>query len=88
MSWISGACVSEPTEPYVPIVKREMHGRTGFSVHVTYDVMGVESREEARERVMDMYHELIPETEGIKVVQVHVGKYVISSLAPGFEDTL
>lgn len=76
--------MSEPTEPYVPIVKREMHGRTGFSVHVTYDVMGVESREEARAVIMDN----LPELDGVKVVQVHVGKYVISSLAPGFEDTL
>lgn len=74
----------EPTEPHVPAVKREMHGRTGFSVHVTYDVMGVESRDEARAVIMDN----LPDLEGVKVVQVHVGKYVISSLAPGLENTL
>jgi hypothetical protein len=74
----------QPQEPHVPVVKRELHGRTGYSVHVTYDVMGVESREEARAVIMDR----LPEIEGVKVTQVHVGKYVISSLAPGFEDTL
>jgi len=76
--------VSEPTEPHVPVIKRELHGRTGFSVHVTFDVMGVADREEAREAIMSA----LPEIEGVKIVQVHVGKYVISSLAPGFEDTL
>lgn len=75
----------EPPGPeHVPVVKREMHGRTGYSVHVTYDVMGVESREEARAVIMDN----LPELEGVKAVQVHVGKYVISSLADGFKDTL
>ena len=74
----------QPTEPHVPVIKRELHGRTGFSVHVTFDVMGVVDREEARQAVLDN----LPEIEGVKVVQVHVGKYVISSLAPGFEDTL
>ena len=83
MSWISGACVSEPTETHVPVVKRQKP-RTGFSVHVTYDVMGVGSREEARDVIMGN----LPEIEGVKVVQVHVGKYVISSLADGYEDTL
>jgi predicted RNA-binding protein len=84
MSWISGGCVPEPTEPHVPIVKRELHGRTGYSVHVTYDVMGVESKEEAINAILDK----VPEIEGVKIVQVHVGKYVISSLAAGLEDIL
>jgi hypothetical protein len=84
MSWISGGCVPEPAEPHVPAVKRELHGRTGYSVHVTYDVMGVESREEAINVILDK----VPEIEGVKVSQIHVGKYVISRLAPGFEDTL
>jgi len=71
-------------EPYVPVIKRELHGWTGYSVHLTFDVMGVESREEAREVIMSN----LPKLEGVKVTNVHVGKYVISSLAPGLEDTL
>jgi hypothetical protein len=90
MSWISGGCVPEqgPTEPvaetYVPVIKRELHGRTGYSVHVTYDVMGVASKEEALNVIMDK----VPEIEGVKISQIHVGKYTISSLAPGLEDLL
>ena len=74
----------QPEEPYVPVIKRELHGRTGYSVHLTFDVMGVESREEARDVIMSN----LPKLEGVKVTNVHVGKYVISSLAPGLEDTL
>ena len=81
LAWTSA---EEPTEPHTPVIKRELHGRTGYSVHVTYDVMGVESREEARAVIMDRVQEI----GGVKITQVHVGKYVISSLAPGLEDTL
>lgn len=84
--------MSEPSEPeyeptaetYVPMIKRELQGRTGYSVHVTYDVMGVESKEEAINVILDK----VPEIEGVKVSQIHVGKYVISSLAEGLGDIL
>lgn len=58
---------------------------TGFSVHVTFDVTGVEEREEATQRVLALVPEL---PEGVKVTHIHVGKYEITSLADKYKDLL
>lgn len=59
--------------------------RTGFSVHVSIDVMGVETREEAQERVMEAIGELPP---GMAITAVHVGKYVVASIADEYKGLL
>jgi len=62
----------------------DTESRTGYSVHVTYDVMDVSTRDEARARIMDN----LPDLEGVKVTQVQVGKYVITSLADKYKGIL
>lgn len=59
--------------------------RTGFSVHVSIDVMSTPTREEARDKVMEAIGEL---PEGMAVTAVHVGKYVVSSIADTYKDKL
>ena len=58
--------------------------KIGFSVHVTFDVMGVEDKDAARARIMDN----LPELEGVKVSQVHIGRYSITALSDKYKDAL
>lgn len=59
-------------------------GRKGFSVHVTFDVMGVETKEEAQAKITGN----LPRLEGVKVSQIQVGKYTITDLADKYKDLL
>ena len=59
--------------------------RTGFSVHVTLDIRGMGSKEEAREAAMAKLKDL---PDKMKVSQIHIGRYVITALSGKYKDTL
>ncbi len=63
----------------------QSESRTGFSVHLSVDVMGVDSREEARDLFMALMGEL---PDNMKITAVHVGTYRVSSLADKYKDAL
>ena len=58
---------------------------TGYGVHVTIDVTSVESREEARSRVMRMLSNLPP---NMRVSNVQVSRYEITPLSDTMNDVL
>jgi len=68
-----------------PVRPEGSESRTGYSVHLSVDVMGVDSREEARDAFMALMGEL---PGNMKVTAVHVGKYVVASLADKYKGLL
>jgi hypothetical protein len=74
--------VSDAPEYETPLPVTE--SRKGFSVHVTFDVMGVESKQEAQARVMDN----LPKLPGVSVSQVHIGRYEITAPSGKYRDAL
>lgn len=59
--------------------------RTGYSVHVTFDVMDVDSKTDAYDAVMIQLKKL---PDNMKVSNVHIGRYVITALSDKYKDAL